>query len=245
MYFKILSDGKLVISSTKQTKTYQDIFKAIDGLYFALNNLMQKEGRTKKTEAILTLLADIIKARNWDSEEIKNAILFLEEALKAEKASEIDSFVKRSFICLRRIKTTPKIATLINYNYYSPENSDLTIAKIRIQNLKKELEEWLLKLSSTEKVILNQETTKPKNQENNKVINNNVIKAKKIKLNTFLVKTKNIKGEDLYLIVHVKNNKATITSRFVLKEKLNYQDLEISEEDEEVIKEAIEAIIEK
>ena len=45
--------------------------------------------------------------------------------------------------------------------------------------------------------------------------------------------------------MHVKNNKATITSRFVLKEKLNYQDLEISEEDEEVIKEAIEAIIEK
>jgi hypothetical protein len=152
--------------------------------------------------------------------------------------------VKRAFICLRKVKTIPKI-TAINRNYYSPENSDLTIAKIRIQNLKKELEEWLLKLSSTEKVILNQETTKPKNQENNKVINNNVIKAKKIKLNTFLVKTKNIKGEDLYLIVHVKNNKATITSRFVLKEKLNYQDLEISEEDEEVIKEAIEAIIEK
>ena len=240
MWFKILSDGKVVICSTNQTKTYQDIFKAIDGLYYTLNNLMQKEGRTKKTEVILTLLADIIKARNWDSEEIKNAILFLEEALKAEKASEIDSFVKRSFICLRRIKTTPKIATLINYNYYSPENSDLTIAKIRIQNLKKELEEWLLKLSSTEKVILNQETTKPKNQENNKVI-----KAKKIKLNTFLVKTKNIKGEDLYLIVHVKNNKVTITSRFVLKEKLNYQDLEISEEDEEVIKEAIETIINK
>ena len=245
MWFKILSDGKVVICSTNQTKTYQDIFKAIDGLYYTLNNLMQKEGRTKKTEVILTLLADIIKARNWDSEEIKNAILFLEEALKAKKVSEIESFVNRTFICLRRIKTTPKIATLINYNYYSPENSDLTIAKIRIQNLKKELEEWLLKLSSTEKVILNQETTKPKNQENNKVINNNVIKAKKIKLNTFLVKTKNIKGEDLYLIVHVKNNKVTITSRFVLKEKLNYQDLEISEEDEEVIKEAIEAIIEK
>ena len=232
MYFKILSDGKLVISSTKQTKTYQDIFKAIDGLYFALNNLMQKEGRTKKTEAILTLLADIIKARNWDSEEIKNAILFLEEALKAEKASEIDSFVKRAFICLRKVKTIPKI-TAINRNYYSPENSDLTIAKIRIQNLKKNLEEWLLKLSSTSK-----------NQKNN---NKDVIKdkIKPLKIGTFLVQTKNIKGEDLYLIVHINNNKSVITSRFVLKEKLNYQDLEISEEDEEVIKEAIEAIIEK
>jgi len=233
VYFKILSDGKLVISSTKQTKTYQDIFKAIDGLYFALNNLMQKEGRTKKTEAILTLLADIIKARNWDSEEIKNAILFLEEALKAKKVSEIESFVNRTFICLRRIKTTPKIATLINYNYYSPENSDLTIAKIRIQNLKKELEEWLLKLSSTSK-----------NQKNN---NKDVIKdkIKPLKIGTFLVQTKNIKGEDLYLIVHINNNKSVITSRFVLKEKLNYQDLEIPYEEEKLIKEAIETIINK
>ena len=232
MYFKILSDGKLVISSTKQTKTYQDIFKAIDGLYFALNNLMQKEGRTKKTEAILTLLADIIKARNWDSEEIKNAILFLEEALKAEKASEIDSFVKRAFICLRKVKTIPKI-TAINRNYYSPENSDLTIAKIRIQNLKKNLEEWLLKLSSTSK-----------NQKNN---NKDVIKdkIKPLKIGTFLVQTKNIKGEDLYLIVHINNNKSVITSRFVLKEKLNYQDLEIPYEEEKLIKEAIETIINK
>jgi len=232
VYFKILSDGKLVISSTKQTKTYQDIFKAIDGLYFALNNLMQKEGRTKKTEAILTLLADIIKARNWDSEEIKNAILFLEEALKAEKASEIDSFVKRAFICLRKVKTIPKI-TAINRNYYSPENSDLTIAKIRIQNLKKNLEEWLLKLSSTSK-----------NQKNN---NKDVIKdkIKPLKIGTFLVQTKNIKGEDLYLIVHINNNKSVITSRFVLKEKLNYQDLEIPYEEEKLIKEAIETIINK
>jgi len=232
MWFKILSDGKVVICSTKQTKTYQDIFKAIDGLYYTLNNLMQKEGRTRKTEAILTLLADIIKARNWDSEEIKNAILFLEEALKAEKASEIDSFVKRAFICLRKVKTIPKI-TAINRNYYSPENSDLTIAKIRIQNLKKNLEEWLLKLSSTSK-----------NQKNN---NKDVIKdkIKPLKIGTFLVQTKNIKGEDLYLIVHINNNKSVITSRFVLKEKLNYQDLEIPYEEEKLIKEAIETIINK
>ena len=71
---------------------------------------------------------------NWDREEIKNAILFLEEALKAKKVSEIESFVNRTFICLRRIKTIPKIATLINYNYYSPENSDLTIAKDAIEH---------------------------------------------------------------------------------------------------------------
>jgi len=242
MWFKILSDGKVVICSTNQTKTYQDIFKAIDGLYYTLNNLMQKEGRTKKTEVILTLLADIIKARNWDSEEIKNALLFLEEALKAEKASEIDSFVKRAFICcLRRIKTIPKIAA-INYNYYSPESSDLTIAKIRIQNLKTELENYLDAFRN-EKLTEQLERQKSIQNENQK----NTIrdKIKPLKIDTFLVKTKNIKGEDLYLIVHVKNNKATITSRFVLKEKLNYQDLEISEEDEEVIKEAIEAIIEK
>ncbi|HPQ23074.1 MAG TPA: hypothetical protein PK138_01810, partial [Candidatus Paceibacterota bacterium] len=61
----------------------------------------------------------------------------------------------------------------------------------------------------------------------------------------FLVKTKNIKGEDLYLIVHINNNKSVITSRFVLKEKLNYQDLEIPYEEEKLIKEAIETIINK
>ncbi len=241
MWFKILSDGKVVICSTIQTKTYQDIFKAIDGLYYTLNNLMQKEGKTRKTEAILTLLADIIKVKNWDREEIKNAILFLEEALKAEKTSETESFVKRASLCLRKVKTMPKIAT-INYNYYSPKSSDLTIAKIRIQNLKTELENYLDAFRNEK---LTEQLEKQKNIQNENQKNVIKDKIKPLKTDTFLVQTKNIKGEDLYLIVHINNNKFVITSRFVLKEKLDYQDLEIPYEEEKLIKEAIETIINK